>query len=117
MSKKTHFFFLDIIINKNKKAKIAAVYAGMRVVEAYLHAFIFSELRAGDWTASLPGCFIPRESCPTLYFTGDWVGFVVGIKSLKTKILQYCGESNHKSPVFKLVAISNKRLPQKVKDF
>lgn len=90
----------------------------MRVVEVYLHAFTFSKLRAGDWTASLSGCFIPRESCPTLHFTGEWVGFVVGMKSLKkTKILQYCGESNHKSPVFKLVAVSNKRLPQKLKDF
>lgn len=93
------------------------MYAGISVVEVYLHAFIFSELRVGNWTASRRGCFIPRESCPTLHFTRDWVGFVVGMKSLKkTKILQYCGESNQESPFVKLVAISNRRLPQKVKD-
>lgn len=57
------------------------MYAGIRVVEVYLHVFISSELRAGDWTASRPGYFIPRESYPTLHITGDWVGFVVGMKS------------------------------------
>jgi len=111
-SKKPPLFFLD------RKGKISVVYAGIRVVEVYLHAFIFLELRASDWTASRPGCFIPREIWPTLHFTGDWVGFVVGNETLgdytNIAVLRWM---NQESLVVKLVAISNKRLPQKVKYF
>jgi hypothetical protein len=33
-----------------------------------------SALDGGEWSASRPGCFTPRERAPDIHWIGDWVG-------------------------------------------
>jgi hypothetical protein len=43
-------------------------------VEVYLHAFLTTALDAGEWSASHPGHFNPREKATSTHWTGGWVG-------------------------------------------
>jgi hypothetical protein len=43
-------------------------------VEVQLHAFLTSELDGGEWSASRPGRFTPRERAPGTHWIGGWVG-------------------------------------------
>jgi hypothetical protein len=43
-------------------------------VEAQLHTFLTSALDGGEWSASRPGRFTPRESAPGASGMGGWVG-------------------------------------------
>jgi hypothetical protein len=43
-------------------------------VEVYLHAFLSSALDGGEWSASRPGRFTPRERAPGTHCIGGWVG-------------------------------------------
>jgi hypothetical protein len=43
-------------------------------VGLYLHAFLTSALGGGEWSASRPGRFTPRERVPNTHWVGDWVG-------------------------------------------
>jgi hypothetical protein len=42
-------------------------------VEVQLYILLTSELD-GEWSASRPGRFNPRERAPGTHWTGDWVG-------------------------------------------
>jgi hypothetical protein len=42
-------------------------------VEVYLHTFLTSELDGGEWSASRPGRFNPRETAPYTHWI--WVGW------------------------------------------
>jgi hypothetical protein len=42
--------------------------------EVELHAFWTSELDGGEWSASRPGRFTPRERAPGTLWIGGWVG-------------------------------------------
>jgi hypothetical protein len=48
-------------------------------VEVLLHAFLNSELDGGEWSASRPGHFIPRERDPGIHCIGCWVGPRAGV--------------------------------------
>jgi hypothetical protein len=43
-------------------------------VEVWLHEFLTSALDGGEWSASRPGRFIPRETAPGTHWNGGWVG-------------------------------------------
>jgi len=42
-------------------------------VDVCLHAFLTSELDGGEWSASRPGHFTPRERTPGTHWLGGWV--------------------------------------------
>jgi hypothetical protein len=46
-------------------------YWGMGV---WLHAFLTSALGGGEWPASRPGRFTPKERAPGTHWIGGWVG-------------------------------------------
>jgi hypothetical protein len=39
-----------------------------------LHVFLTSALDGGEWSASRPGRFTPREGAPVTHWIGGWVG-------------------------------------------
>jgi hypothetical protein len=43
-------------------------------VELQLHAFLTSALDGGEWPASIPGRFVPRERALGTYWRGGCVG-------------------------------------------
>jgi hypothetical protein len=56
-------------------------------VDVWLHAFLTSTLDGGEWSASLPGRFSPRESAAGTHWIGGWVGPRTGLDVVvKTKI-------------------------------
>jgi hypothetical protein len=42
-------------------------------VDVYIHIFLSSALAGDEWSASLPGRFIPGEIAPGTHWIGDWV--------------------------------------------
>jgi hypothetical protein len=47
-------------------------------VEIYLHTFFYLGTRWGEWSASCPGHFTPRERAPGIHWIGGWVGLRAG---------------------------------------
>jgi hypothetical protein len=43
-------------------------------VEVQLHTFLTSALDGGEWPASHPSCFTPRERAPGTHWIEGWVG-------------------------------------------
>jgi hypothetical protein len=43
-------------------------------VDVYIHVFLTSELVGGEWSASRPGRFTPRERAPGTHWIGGQVG-------------------------------------------
>jgi hypothetical protein len=43
-------------------------------VEVYFQAFLTSALDGGEWSASRPGRFTPRERTARIHWIGGWVG-------------------------------------------
>jgi hypothetical protein len=48
-------------------------------VDMQIHVFFTSALIGGEWSASRPGRFIPRERAPGTHWTGRWVGPRTGL--------------------------------------
>jgi hypothetical protein len=46
-------------------------YGGVDVV---IHIFLTSALDGGEWSASRPSRFFPRESVPGTHWIGGWMG-------------------------------------------
>jgi hypothetical protein len=56
-------------------------------VEVWLRALFISVLDGGEWSASHPGRFTPRERAPGTYWIGGWVGPRAGLDAVvKRKI-------------------------------
>jgi len=56
-------------------------------------------LDIGEWQASCPGCFTPRERNPGIHWTGGWVGPTAGLDMVsKQKILSLHWELNPNHP-------------------
>jgi len=71
-------------------------------VDVWLHAFLTSALDGGQWSASRPGRFTPRERGPGTHWIGGWVGPIVGLNAVaKRKIPASAG---NRTPVVQLVA-------------
>jgi hypothetical protein len=67
-------------------------------VEVQLHAFLTSTGDVGEWSASPPDRFIPRERDPGTHCTGGWVSPIGGLDAVvKRKIPSPCRDSNLRS--------------------
>jgi hypothetical protein len=64
-----------------------------------------SALDGGEWSASRPGRFTPRETAPGTHWIGGWVGpRTVLDTEMKRKIPSLCRESNPSTQVVQPVA-------------
>jgi hypothetical protein len=61
-----------------------------------------SALDGGEWSASRPGRFTPRERAPRTHWTGGWMGPRAVL--VKRKIPSPCRESNPRTPIIQPVA-------------
>jgi hypothetical protein len=74
-------------------------------VEIQLHGFLTSNLEGGEWSASRPGRFIPRERAPGAHWIGGWVGPRAVLDAVvKRKIPSPHRESNPRTPIIQPVA-------------
>jgi hypothetical protein len=59
----------------------------------------------GEWSASLPGPFKPRERPPGAHLIGNWVGLIAVLDVVvKRKIPSPRRESNPRTPIIQPVA-------------
>jgi hypothetical protein len=64
-----------------------------------------SALDGGEWSASCPGHFTPRERAPDTHWIGGWVGPRAVLNAVvKRKIPSPRRESNSRTPIVHLVA-------------
>jgi hypothetical protein len=64
-----------------------------------------STLHGGEWSASHPGLFTPRERAPGTHWIGDWVGHRAVLDAVvKRKIPSLHWESNPRTPIVRPVA-------------
>jgi hypothetical protein len=62
-------------------------------------------LDGGEWSASRPGRFTPKERAPGTHWIGGWVGPRAVLDAVvKRKIPSPCRESNPRTPIVQLVA-------------
>jgi hypothetical protein len=54
-------------------------------VEVLLHAFLTEALDGGEWSASRPGRFNPRERAPGTHWRGGWMGPRAGLDAVVKK--------------------------------
>jgi hypothetical protein len=74
-------------------------------VEVQLHAFLSSVLYGGEWSASRPGRFTPRERAPCTHWIGGWVGSRAVLDTVvKRKIPSPRWESKPRTPLDQPVA-------------
>jgi hypothetical protein len=60
-------------------------------VEVEFHSFLISAVDGGEWSASYPDRFTPRERAPSTHWIGGWVGPRAGLDGVaKTKLLFPC---------------------------
>jgi hypothetical protein len=63
-----------------------------------LHVFLTSALDGGEWPASRPSRFTPRERVSGTHWIGGWVGTTAGLDAVvKRKIPSPCRHSNPRS--------------------
>jgi hypothetical protein len=61
-------------------------------VRVYVHIFLMSALAEGEWSASRPCRFNPRENAPGTHWIGSWVGPRAGLGCVeKRKFLMLPG--------------------------
>jgi hypothetical protein len=65
-----------------------------------------SALDGGEWSASRPGRFIPREKAPGTHWVGGWVGPKAILDLVLKRIPSPRWESNSRTPIFHPVAYS-----------
>jgi hypothetical protein len=58
-------------------------------VEVQIHVFKTSVLVGGEWSASPPGRFTPRERGLCIHWIGDWVGPRAGLDDVERKKILY----------------------------
>jgi hypothetical protein len=70
-----------------------------REVEANIHASLTLTLDGGEWSASRPSRFTPRDRAPGTHWIGSWVGRRAGLDAVvKRKILSLSQDSNSNHP-------------------
>jgi hypothetical protein len=64
-----------------------------------MHSLTLS-LDGGEWSASHPGCFTPRERAPRTHWIEGWVGprAILDVV-VRRKISRPCWESNLRTPI------------------
>jgi hypothetical protein len=69
-------------------------------VEVYIHTFLTSSLDGGEWSASRPGRFTPREKAPGTHWTGGSVSPRAILDAVvKRKSPSPRRESNPRTPI------------------
>jgi hypothetical protein len=53
-----------------------------RGVDVQIHVFLASALVVGEWSASHPGRFTPRERAPGTHWIGGWVDPRAGLDNV-----------------------------------
>jgi hypothetical protein len=67
--------------------------------------YLTSALDGGEWSASRPGRFTPRERAPATHWIGGWVGPRACLDMVsKIKVPKPLRESNPDHPIVQLVA-------------
>jgi hypothetical protein len=70
-----------------------------------------SALDGGEWSASRPGRFTPREGAPGTRWIGDWVGTRAVLDAvLKRKIPNPRRKSNPRTPIVQLLKLSKRKI-------
>jgi hypothetical protein len=54
-------------------------------VDVYIHIFLTSSLAGGEWSASRPGRFTPRERACGTHWTGAWVDPGAGLEDVEKR--------------------------------
>jgi hypothetical protein len=54
-------------------------------VDVEIHIFLTSALVGGEWSASRPVRFTPRERAPVTHWIGDWVGPRTGLDDMERR--------------------------------
>jgi hypothetical protein len=54
-------------------------------VDVYSHIFLTSALAGGEWSASRPDLFNPRERAPGTHWIGGWVDPRAGLDDVKKR--------------------------------
>jgi hypothetical protein len=65
---------------------------------------VTSALDGGEWSASHPGRFAPRETVPGNHWIGGWAGPRAVLDAVKRKIPSPRRESNPRTPIIQPVA-------------
>jgi hypothetical protein len=52
-------------------------------VDVQTHVFLTSALVGGEWSASLPGRYTPRERAPGTHWIGGWVDPTAGLNDVE----------------------------------
>jgi hypothetical protein len=68
------------------------------------HIFLTSALVGGEWSASLPGRFTPRESAPGTHWIGGWVDPRAGLDDVEKRKSRPYRDSNSDPSVVQPVA-------------
>jgi hypothetical protein len=68
------------------------------------HTFLTSALDGGEWSASRPGRFTPRERALGTHWMGGWVGPRAVLDMVKRKIPSPRQESNPRTPIVQPIA-------------
>jgi hypothetical protein len=55
------------------------------VVEVYIHIFLTSALTGGEWSASRPGRFTPREKAPGTHLIIGCVGLITCLDDMEKR--------------------------------
>jgi len=65
----------------NRQYEVLSTTPLMRIggVKVQLHAFLNSALDGGEWSASRPGHFTPKERVPVTHFIRGYVGSRAGL--------------------------------------
>jgi hypothetical protein len=62
--------------------------------DVWSHVFLTSTLDGGEWSASRPGHFPPREMTPGTHWIGSWVCPRTGPDDVEKKKILLYGDSN-----------------------
>jgi hypothetical protein len=54
-------------------------------VDVQIHISLTSALAGGEWSASRPGRFTPRERAPSTHWIGGWVDPRAGLNDVEKK--------------------------------
>jgi hypothetical protein len=74
-------------------------------MEVQHHSFLTSALDGGEWSATRPSRFTPRERAPGSHWIGGWVSPRAVLDAVvKRKIPSPRRESNPRTPIVQLVA-------------
>jgi hypothetical protein len=73
-------------------------------VDVWIYVFLTSVLAGGEWSASRPGLFTPRERTPGTNWIGGWVGPRAGLDDVEKRNFLPLRDSNSDPSVVQLVA-------------